>query len=65
MDSQFADAFSNGLAVAEVAGLHLPQADPDARLRKFVAQAVEPIGKRLASIFPAVTKKFDHEWIVV
>jgi hypothetical protein len=59
MDAQLDHTFANGLAVAEVAGLDLAQAQADARLRCLVANRFEPLGERLATVSTPIAKKLD------
>jgi hypothetical protein len=60
MNAQLDDAAADWFAVAEVAGLHLPQANSDASLGCFVTQGVQSFRKRFAAIFALITEDFDH-----
>ena len=62
MHAQFDHAFSDRLAVAKVARLHLAQANADARLSQLVAHGIEPFCERLAAVVALVAEKFDHEY---
>ena len=60
MDAQFTDTRADGLYITKVAGLHLPQANPDAGLSYFIAQGIQPFGERLAAISVLVSEQFYH-----
>jgi hypothetical protein len=60
VNAKLDDATANWFAVAEIAGLHLPQANSDASLGCSVTQGVQPFRKRFAAIFALIAKDFDH-----
>jgi len=52
--------FADWLAVAEISGLHLAQANADTRLCELVAQTVQPLRERLTSVIALVAEQFNR-----
>ena len=55
MHSQFAHAFANGSAIAEIARFDLPHANTDARLSHLVANVGKPDRDGLRAIWLLIT----------
>jgi hypothetical protein len=56
MDAQFAHTIAHGFDIAKVARLHLSQANSDAGLGYFIAQGVQPLGKRFFAVIALISQ---------
>lgn len=56
MDAQFAHTIAHGFDIAKVARLHLSQANSDAGLSYFIAQGVQPLGKRFFAVIALISQ---------
>jgi len=60
VDAQFDNAFTDGIAVAEISRFDLAQADADACCGDLVAYAGEPIGERFVAVLALISKQIYH-----
>jgi len=64
MDTQFDDAFADGITVAEIADFDLAQADADACSGDLIADAGQPIGEGFVAVLALISEQIYHKELV-